>query len=160
MPWYTLHKIDAGLRDAALLRLADSGVVACRPLSDAAFEAMPETEQGGMNEVYGDLSATTGNTKYRTLAERFSHKALLLPLARGRDHLDGPHANMLVPKIIGFRRVHDAPARRATTMPPRFYGVRWLRLAPTTPAGTAMRNIYSPSPPHGITVSGAARAPA
>lgn len=118
VPWYTLHKVFAGLRDAAdlagsrkarqvLIRLADWAVVATRPLSDARFEAMLDTEHGGMNEVLADLYATTGNADYRVLAERFSHKAILTPLAQGRDHLDGLHANTQVPKIIGFQRVHE-----------------------------------------------------
>ena len=119
VPWYTLHKIYAGLRDAALLaesetsravllRLADWGVVATRPLSDAAFEAMLATEHGGMNEIYADLYFMTGNADYRALAQRFSHKAILEPLAKGRDHLDGLHANTQVPKAVGFQRVYEA----------------------------------------------------
>jgi DUF1680 family protein len=119
VPWYTLHKVYAGLRDAAvladsaaaravLLRLADWGVAACRPLSDTAFEAMLATEHGGMNEVYADLYGMTGNDEYRTLAQRFSHKAVLVPLSQARDHLDGLHANTQVPKIVGFQRVYEA----------------------------------------------------
>ncbi|WP_448665065.1 beta-L-arabinofuranosidase domain-containing protein [Sphingomonas sp. CJ20] len=119
VPWYTLHKVYAGLRDAALLadsaqsravllRFADWAVVATRPLSDAQFEKMLETEHGGMNEVFADLYFMTGNAEYRALAERFSHKALLDPLARGRDHLDGLHANTQVPKVVGFQRVFEA----------------------------------------------------
>jgi len=72
VPWYTLHKVYAGLRDAVqlagseaarpvLIRLADWGVVATKPLSDAQFETMLETEYGGMNEVYADLYFMTGN---------------------------------------------------------------------------------------------------
>jgi DUF1680 family protein len=119
VPWYTLHKIYAGLRDAALLadseaaravlvRLADWGVVATRPLSDDAFEAMLATEHGGMNEIYADLYFMTGNPEYRAVAQRFSHKAIMEPLAKGLDHLDGMHANTQVPKIVGFQRVHEA----------------------------------------------------
>jgi DUF1680 family protein len=119
VPWYTLHKIFAGLRDAALLadsqrarevliRLADWAVVATRPLSDQQFEAMLETEHGGMNEVFADLYLMTSDADYRTLAQRFSHKAILDPLARQRDHLDGLHANTQIPKIIGFERVYEA----------------------------------------------------
>ncbi len=51
--------------------LADWGVVATKPLSDAQFETMLETEYGGMNEVYADLYFMTGNADYRHLAERF-----------------------------------------------------------------------------------------
>ena len=119
VPWYTLHKVYAGLRDAvllaesktsreALLRLADWGVVATRPLSDAQFEMMLGTEHGGMNEIYADLYFMTGKADYLALAQRFSHKALLEPLARGRDHLDGLHANTQVPKAVGFQRVYEA----------------------------------------------------
>ncbi|MBY9064908.1 glycoside hydrolase family 127 protein [Sphingomonas yunnanensis] len=119
VPWYTLHKIFAGLRDATLLtesqrarevlvRLADWAVVATRPLSDQQFEAMLETEHGGMNEVFADLFLMTGDPQYRTLAQRFSHKAILEPLAHQQDHLDGLHANTQIPKIIGFERVYAA----------------------------------------------------
>lgn len=118
VPWYTLHKVYAGLRDACLLadsataravllRFADWAVVATRPLSDAQFEAMLAVEHGGMNEIFADLYAMTGNTDYRTMAERFSHKAILDPLAQGRDYLDGLHANTQIPKVIGFSRVYE-----------------------------------------------------
>lgn len=118
VPWYTLHKVFAGLRDgwqladsqtsrAVLLRLADWTVDATASLSEAQFETMLATEHGGMNEVFADLFALTGDTRYRTAAERFSHKALLAPLAQGRDTLDGLHANTQIPKVIGFQRVHE-----------------------------------------------------
>jgi DUF1680 family protein len=119
VPWYTLHKVYAGLRDAALLadsqtarevllRLADWGVIATRPLSEAEFETMLGTEHGGMNEIYADLFFITGKDDYRALSQRFSHKAILEPLAQERDHLDGLHANTQVPKIVGFQRVYEA----------------------------------------------------
>jgi DUF1680 family protein len=118
VPWYTLHKIYAGLRDAALLagsalsrgvlmRMADWGVAATRSLSDSGFESMLNTEHGGMNEIYADLFSMTGNEEYSALARRFSHKAVMEPLARSRDHLDGMHANTQVPKVVGFQRVYE-----------------------------------------------------
>ena len=119
VPWYTLHKVFAGLRDGAMLAdsasaravligLSNWAVIATRPLSDAQFEAMLETEHGGMNEVLADVYFMTGNEDYRTLAERFSHKAILAPLAKARDQLDGLHANTQIPKIVGFERVYEA----------------------------------------------------
>ncbi|MCI4591064.1 glycoside hydrolase family 127 protein [Sphingobium sp. BYY-5] len=118
VPWYTLHKVYAGLRDGALLadstasrevliRLADWGVVATRPLSDAQFETMLATEHGGMNEIYADIYVMTGKEEYRTLSQRFSHKAVMEPLVKDRDLLDGMHANTNVPKIVGFQRVYE-----------------------------------------------------
>jgi len=118
VPWYALHKVYAGLRDAAvltdsrtaravLIKLADWAVVATRPLSDAQFETMLETEHGGMSEVFADLYEMTGDADYQRMAERFAQKAILAPLARGRDHLDGLHANTQLPKILGFQRVWE-----------------------------------------------------
>jgi DUF1680 family protein len=118
VPWYTLHKVYAGLRDGALLadsaksravllRFADWAVVATRPLSDAQFETMLETEHGGMSEVFADLYDMTGNADYRVTAERFAQKAIMAPLAKGRDTLDGMHANTQLPKIIGYQRVWE-----------------------------------------------------
>lgn len=139
VPWYTLHKIYAGLRDAVLLagsetsrevllRLADWGVVATRPLSDAEFEAMLQTEHGGMNEVYADLYLMTGNADYQALARRFSHKALLQPLSRQRDHLDGLHANTQVPKAVGFQRVWEVTGEAAYRDAAAFF---WKTVAET-----------------------------
>ena len=62
VPWYTLHKVYAGLRDAyqqtgstqardVLIRFADWAVVATRSLSDERFETMLGVEHGGMNEI-------------------------------------------------------------------------------------------------------------
>ncbi len=118
VPWYTLHKVFAGLRDATLLassetsravllRLADWTVNATRALSDSQFETMLDTEHGGMNEIFADLYSITGHSDYRRMAQRFSHKTILEPLAKGQDHLDGLHANTQVPKIVGFQRVYE-----------------------------------------------------
>jgi DUF1680 family protein len=118
VPWYTLHKVYAGLRDAyqqtgsaqardVLIRFADWAVVATRSLSDERFETMLEVEHGGMNEIFADLFALTGNPDYRTMATRFSHKATLIPLEASQDHLDGVHANTTIPKIVGFQRVAE-----------------------------------------------------
>lgn len=116
VPWYTLHKVFAGLRDAhqlarsakarvVLLALADWAVAATRGLDDARFEAMLGVEHGGMNEIFADLYASEGRAEYAAMARRFSHKALLEPLAKGEDRLNGLHANTQIPKVVGFQRV-------------------------------------------------------
>ena len=118
VPWYTMHKIFAGLRDAhlhaenadaldVLTKLADWTATATAPMSDAQFQKMLDTEHGGMNEVLADVSALTGNRKYLELARRFSHEALLAPLAESRDPLDGLHANTQIPKAVGFQRISE-----------------------------------------------------
>lgn len=122
--WYTMHKLLAGLRDAhlhagnqqalqVLTHLADWIAAASAALGDAKFQKMLDVEHGGMNEVLADLYALTGNAKYLALAERFNHRALLQPLAAGRDTLDGLHSNTQIPKFIGFARLHELTGNKA-----------------------------------------------
>ena len=124
VPWYTLHKIFAGLRDACLhasseaalhvlSRLAEWPANSSRSVPDARLQAMLDREHGGMSEVLADVHVLTGNPAYLELAERFVHRALLDPLTAGRDVLDGLHANTQIPKVIGISRLHDITGNRS-----------------------------------------------
>lgn len=115
-PWYNLHKMYAGLRDAylhagnkrALDLLVGYGDWCARltsGLSDAQMQQMLSNEHGGMNEVLADLYAITGNEKYIELARRFNHRAVFEPLENHQDRLTGLHANTQIPKIIGMERI-------------------------------------------------------
>jgi uncharacterized protein len=118
VPWYTTHKVLAGLRDAhvhrgskaaleVMSRFADWIDRACADVPEDRFQKMLDREHGGMNEVLADLYALTRDARYQKLSLRFSHLALLEPLARGEDKLDGLHSNTQIPKVIGFSRIHD-----------------------------------------------------
>ncbi len=118
VPWYTLHKIYAGLRDAhqytrnemaleVLVKYSDWAVTATAPLTDAQFQTMLEQEHGGMNEVLADVYQLIGDVRYLDLARRFCHRAVLDPLAKSHDRLDGLHANTQIPKVIGFNRLYQ-----------------------------------------------------
>jgi len=111
-PWYTLHKTFAGLRDAyrytgnrtaldveAKFAAWAAGILA--PLSDEQIQQMLNTEFGGMNEVLVELSADTNDERWLALSYKFEHAAVLDPLKRGEDPLDGLHGNTQVPKVIG-----------------------------------------------------------
>jgi DUF1680 family protein len=122
VPWYTIHKVLAGLRDGYLhtgntqalqvfSKLADALGVLIAPLSDAQMQKMLEREHGGMNEVYADLADLSHDPKYLEWAEKFSHRALLEPLSQGRDMLDGLHSNTQIPKVIGFMRIYELNGR-------------------------------------------------
>ncbi len=123
VPWYTTHKVLAGLRDAHLHRGSESALQvavkfadwidrACAEVPEDRFQKMLDREHGGMNEVLADLAALTADKRYLNLALRFSHKALLDPLAARTDKLDGLHANTQIPKVIGFNRVFEVSADR------------------------------------------------
>ncbi|MEO5821601.1 MAG: glycoside hydrolase family 127 protein [Vicinamibacteraceae bacterium] len=118
VPWYNLHKLFAGLRDAhviggssqareVLVALATWCANLVATLSDAQIQEMLGAEHGGMNEVLADVFALTGERKYLELAQRFSHKALLDPLTRHEDPLTGLHANTQIPKVVGYGRIAE-----------------------------------------------------
>jgi DUF1680 family protein len=118
VPWYTLHKIFAGLRDAhlfcgstlardVLVKMADWAGDITKGMTDDQFQRMLGVEHGGMNEVLADVYALTNDKKNLALAERFCHQALLTPLSEGRDALNGLHSNTQIPKIVGFERLYQ-----------------------------------------------------
>jgi DUF1680 family protein len=118
VPWYTLHKIMAGLRDAylycenpvardVLVRLTDWAGNVTKDMTEEQFQRMLNTEHGGMNEVLADVYTFTNEPKHLALAERFCHKAVLVPLSEGRDTLNGLHSNTQIPKFIGFERLYQ-----------------------------------------------------
>ena len=117
-PFYNLHKIYAGLRDAWLycgneqaktlfLGFCDWAIDLTAGLSDAQMENMLGNEHGGMNEVLADAYAITKEKKYLDVAKRFSHRRLLTPMSQRQDCLDNMHANTQVPKVVGFERISE-----------------------------------------------------
>jgi len=114
-PYYTLHKILAGLLDVhrvfgdplaletAKAMAAWVGVRA-KGLSTAQWQEMLQTEFGGMQESLTELHAVTRDPEHLRLARLFDHKLVFDPLARGEDALDGLHANTQIPKAIGAER--------------------------------------------------------
>lgn len=122
-PFYTYHKIMAGLLDMYLhtgntdaLQIAeDMGVWAQRFMwgfSDDQRQRMLRTEYGGMNEVLANLAAATGKERYLAAAHLFEQPSFLDPLAGRRDELQGLHANTNVPKIIGAARMYEVTGDR------------------------------------------------
>jgi len=117
-PFYTLHKIMAGLLDMHTLagnaQALDvlQGMARwtgrwAQPLSDAHMQRVLEREYGGMNEMLYNLAAITGRDGDRELAHRFDHEAFFAPLAQGRDELKGLHANTNIPKVVGAARRYE-----------------------------------------------------
>jgi DUF1680 family protein len=136
-PYYTLHKIMAGLLDVyglcgnqqaldILAKMADWVRFRTDRLSEDQQQRMLETEHGGMNEVLANLYGVTGNPDHLRLARAFDHKALFDPLARGEDPLNGKHGNTQFPKIIGALREYELTGEK------RYYDIAtffWERVA-------------------------------
>jgi uncharacterized protein len=117
-PYYTLHKILAGLLDmyvecgnrqalATARKFADWVIARNARLSDEHMQRMLNNEHGGMSEGLANLSALTGEQKYLEIALRFNHEALVGPASKHVDNLTGKHANTQIPKFVGAAREYE-----------------------------------------------------
>jgi len=117
-PFYTEHKIMAGLREAYHLcgnqvalevekGFADwlDGIVS--PLNDEQIQKMLRCEHGGISETLADLYADTKDKKYLRISKVFYDKAILDPLKEGKDILPGKHCNTNIPKLIALSRIYE-----------------------------------------------------
>ena len=125
VPFYTLHKMMAGLLDqcalgagnaqaCAMVRAMGDWVVRnvraalAAPGGQGVWQQVLGTEWGGMNEVMFNLHARWGDAAYLEAGRAFNHFQFSAPLAAGLDDLDGGygnhggnHANTHIPEVIG-----------------------------------------------------------
>ncbi|RYG49065.1 glycoside hydrolase family 127 protein [bacterium] len=117
-PWYTHHKVFAGLLDAQALagnkkalgvaeRFADWAIDLTKGLNDEQWQRMLNCEYGGMNESLAELYARTKKVKYLALARKFYDRRVLDPLAEGKDELANKHSNTQIPKLVGLARLYE-----------------------------------------------------
>lgn len=110
-PWYTQHKIAAGLLDAwryagneqaklVLIKFANWVDGLTKGLTPEQDQRMLSMEFGGLGETFLHLYAETKLPAHKALAERFRHHWLIDDLAAGRDNLPGKHANTQIPKVV------------------------------------------------------------
>jgi DUF1680 family protein len=132
VPWYNVHKMYAGLRDAwayagnekareIFLKFCDWGIAVTAALADSQMQTMLDVEHGGMAEIFADAYQMTGDAKYLTAARRFSHRMLLDAMASGNDNLDNKHANTQIPKAIGFQRIGELTHEEGYVRAGRFF---------------------------------------
>ena len=112
VPWYTMHKIMAGLIHTYELTENQQALEVASKLGDWVYsrtskwdEAMQRTvlnvEYGGMNDCLYQLYSHTKNENHLSAAHSFDEMSLFEPLYRGEDILNGKHANTTIPKING-----------------------------------------------------------
>lgn len=123
-PWYTVHKVMAGLCDAYLycnsnkaLKLvagmADWTYNTVNHLPDSTRLKMLNCEYGGMNDVLANIYSFTGNKKYLDLSYKFYDEFVMGKLAQRIDPLPGKHSNTNVPKAIGSARQYELTGNKA-----------------------------------------------
>jgi uncharacterized protein len=114
-PYYTLHKIMAGLLDMYLLCENKQALDVVKvmaswvkkradKLDEKRMQEMLKVEFGGMAEILANLYAVTADPADLELARRFEKKSFLDPLAEHKDQLQGLHANTHIPQVIGAAR--------------------------------------------------------
>lgn len=156
VPWYNIHKVYAGLVDAynltgnekakkMLIQFSDWCLNLTANLSDDQIQQMLRSEHGGMNEVFADVAAITGDKKYLVLAQKFSHKTILNPLLENKDALNGIHANTQIPKVIGFMRVAEVSGDKDWANAANFFWKTVVDNRSISIGGNSVREHFNPS---------------
>jgi DUF1680 family protein len=123
-PWYTVHKVMAGLLDAYLYcdnqqaltvvsGMADWTANTLKNLSPEQLQKMLRCEYGGMNDVLANLYSITGEKKYLDLSYKFYDDFVMEPLSKKIDPMPGKHSNTNVPKAIGSARQYELTGRES-----------------------------------------------
>src|SRR6516165_4457566 len=117
-PFYTIHKIMAGMFDMyslvgnqqALQVLEGMAAWADEWTAPKTLEHMQQIltiEFGGMAETLYRLAAATGQDRWAKLGDRFQKKSFINPLAARRDELQGLHVNTHIPQVIAAARRYE-----------------------------------------------------
>jgi uncharacterized protein len=117
-PFYTIHKIMAGMFD--MYRLAGNkqtlqvleGMATWADTwtsskTDDHMQEILAVEFGGIAETLYNLAASTGNDRWATVGDRFQKRSFINPLALRRDELRGLHANTHIPQAIAAARRYE-----------------------------------------------------
>lgn len=116
--FYGLHKQYAALRDAYLYcdndealqlwkKIAEPVVEFVLKVNPDLFDGFLDLEHGGMNAVFADLYALTGDSRYMDVSMKFNHQKVILNLADNKDVLYGRHANCQIPIFEGTARQYQ-----------------------------------------------------
>lgn len=155
VPWYTIHKLLAGLRDVYVLTgnpqakqvLVDFGAYCWSvvdDLDDAQMQKVLACEHGGMNEISADIHALTGDERFLAMARKFYHKAVLEPLSRREDRLQGLHANTQVPKLIGCARLYEVTGEESWETTSGFFWDRVVHHYSYANGGNSFNEHFGP----------------
>jgi DUF1680 family protein len=117
-PFYTIHKIMAGLFDMYSLTGSKDALKVVEGMADWADQwTAPKTEEhmqqilniefGGVAETLYNLSAATNNNQWAKVGDRYTKKRFVNPLASRRDELRGLHVNTHIPQVIAAARRYE-----------------------------------------------------
>jgi len=155
-PFYTHHKVMAGLRDAYRYcgnetalnverKFADWVGSIMAPLSEAQIQEVLKCEYGGMNETLADLYADTKDEKYLRLSELFYDKAILDSLKAGKDILPRKHANTIIPKLTGLSRIYELTGDTSDRQAAEFFWERVVNHHSYVTGGNGNKEYFGPA---------------
>jgi len=158
-PWYTLHKIYAGLLDMYLLTGNKQALEVVRSmaewakrrtdrLDDEAMQRMLKVEFGGMSEVLFNLYATTGDASHMALARRFEKREFLDPLADHVDKLRGLHVNTHIPQVIGSARGYEITGEPTDREIALYFWSQIVNARSYATGGTSWGEVWGSDPYH------------
>ncbi len=112
VPWYSMHKILAGLVDVYTYTSNSQALEIASKLGDWVYshtskwteetqKTVLNVEYGGMNDCLYNLYKYTNIENHLSAAHSFDEMTLFDPIYKGEDILNGKHANTTIPKIIG-----------------------------------------------------------
>jgi uncharacterized protein len=112
VPWYTMHKIMAGLVDVVKYEGNTEALDVASKLGDwisarsSGWDSGTRSkvlgmEYGGMNDALYELYKLTTKENHLAAAHAFDQTDLFTTTAAGNDTLNGKHANTTIPKFIG-----------------------------------------------------------
>jgi DUF1680 family protein len=113
VPWYTMHKILAGVTDVYKLTGDTDALDIAKNLGDWTYNRVSKwsaatksivlgIEYGGMNDALYDLYRITGDSNHLTAAEAFDEINLFENVYNeGANVLNNKHANTTIPKFLG-----------------------------------------------------------
>jgi uncharacterized protein len=117
-PFYTIHKIMAGMIDQYQLAGNQQALEVAQGMaewtdnwtgskSEEHMQQILETEFGGMAESLYNLAAIAKDDRWAKTGDRFTKKRVFNPLAMQRDELRGLHVNTHIPQVIGAARRYE-----------------------------------------------------
>lgn len=152
-PFYTVHKLFAGLLDIhaawgnrkaldVASRLGGYFEQVFAPLTPEQIQNVLACEYGGINESFAELHARTGDPRWLAMARIFYDNRVLDPLKAREDKLANFHANTQVPKLIGLARLHEITGDEADKTAASFFWNRVVHHHSYVIGGNADREYF------------------
>lgn len=117
-PWYTLHKILAGLIDQYIYAGNTEAFEVAKKMGNWTFDKLKDIDEptrlkmlrnefGGINEAFYNLYSLTADPHYLEVAEFFYHPDVIDPLKQRNADLGTKHTNTFIPKVLGEMRRYE-----------------------------------------------------